>query len=80
MAGVELVQNTLGNTVEQLLGVDTEEVPGNVERFEDTPGFVCGLADEGTFELVEELEGELVLGGQSLLTNDCLHGGCCGCQ
>lgn len=59
-ASIELVQNTLRDTVEQFLGVDAEEVPGDVEGLEDTAGFVGGLADEGAFEFVEELERELV--------------------
>lgn len=59
-AGVELIQDTLGDTIEQFLGVDAEEVPGDVERLVDTAGLVWGLADEGALEFVEELEGELV--------------------
>lgn len=75
-AGVELVQDALGDTVEQLLGVDAEEVPGDVERLVDGAGLVRGLADEGALEFLEELEGELVFGGKGFLTDDGLHGGC----
>ena len=77
-ASIELIQDALGHSVEQLLGVDAEEVPGDVEGFVDTACFVRGLADEGAFELVEEFEGELVLGGEGFFSDDCLHGGCFG--
>ena len=74
-AGVELVEDALRDTVEEVLGVDAEEVPGDVEGFVDAAGFVGGLADEGAFELVEELEGQLVFGGEGFLADDGLHGG-----
>lgn len=75
-AGVELVQDTLGDTVEQLFGVDAEKVPGDVEGLVDRTRLVWRLADEGSFELIEELQGQLVFGGKGFLTDDCLHGGC----
>ena len=77
-ASIELIQDALGHPVEQLLGVDAEEVPGDVEGFLDSACFVRGLADEGAFELVEEFEGELVFGGEGFFSDDCLHGGCFG--
>jgi len=74
-AGVELIQDALGDTVEQFLGVDAEQVPGDIEGFKDATGLVWRLADEGTLELLEEFEGELVFGGKSFLADDGLHGG-----
>lgn len=75
---IEFIQHTLGNPVEQFLGVDAEEVPGDVQRLVNTPGLVGGLTDEGALEFVEEFERELILWGQSFFSDDCFHGGCLG--
>lgn len=73
-AGVEFVDDTLGDTVEEVRRVDAEEVPGDIEGLEDGAGLVGGLVDEGAFELVEELEGELVFGGEGVFSDDGFHG------
>lgn len=71
---VVLVQDLLGDTVEQLLGVDAEQVPGQIQRLVDGAVLVRALRDEGALELFQEFEGELVFGRQSLLTDDGFHG------
>jgi len=74
LALVELVEHLLGDSVEKLLGVDPEQVPGLVEAIEDGALLVCALVDVRLLELLEELERKLVLVGQRLLTDDGLHG------
>lgn len=78
MAGVELVESALGDTVEEFLGVDAEKVPGDVEGFLDGARLIGRLADEGALELLEEFEGELVFRGEGFLSDDGFHGGCLG--
>lgn len=70
---VELVQDLLGDSVEKLLGVDSEQVPSLVETVEDGTLLVSALVDVCLLELLEELERELVFVGESLLTDDGLH-------
>ncbi|KAI6761576.1 hypothetical protein HG531_002129 [Fusarium graminearum] len=71
---VELVEDLGGDTVEKLLGVDTEQAPCQVEGLVNGSRLVLALADELAFELLQKLERQLVFGRQSLLTDDCLHG------
>lgn len=59
---VELIEDFLGDTVEEFFGVDAEEAPCQIDGFVDGAGFVGGLGDECFFELFEEFEGELVFG------------------
>ena len=73
LALVELVEHLLGDSVEQLLGVDPEQVPGLVEAVEDGALLVRALVDVRLLELLEELERQLVLIGQRLLADDGLH-------
>jgi hypothetical protein len=73
LALVELVEHLLGDSVEKLLGVDPEQVPGLVEAVEDGALLVCALVDVRLLELLEELKRKLVLVGQRLLTDDGLH-------
>ena len=72
---VELIQDLLGDTVEQLLGVDAEELPSLVETVEDGALFVRALRDVCLLELLKELERQLILVAQRLLTDDSLHAG-----
>lgn len=51
-----------------------EKLPSLVEGGEDGSVFVVTLLDELSFESVVELEVELVIWGQSFLTDDGLHG------
>lgn len=51
-----------------------KKLPSLVERVKDGSVFVVTLLDELVFESVVELEVELVIWGQSFLTNDGLHG------
>lgn len=57
---VILIENLRRDAVEEFLGVDPQQTPGEVEGFVDGSGLVGGLRDEGAFELVEEFERELV--------------------
>lgn len=70
---VEFVEDLLGDSVEELLGVDSEQIPSLVKTVEDSALLVGTLVDVRLLELLEELERKLVLVGQSLLTNDSLH-------
>ena len=72
---VVLVEDLGGDTVEQLLGEDTEQGPRKVERLEDSTGLVRTLGNERALELLKEFEGQFVFRGQGLLTDDSLHGG-----
>lgn len=63
---IKLVDNLLGDTVQQILRVDTQQVPGDIERFIDWARLVGGLGDEGSFEFFEEFEGEFVFGWELL--------------
>jgi hypothetical protein len=72
---VVLVKDLSWDTVEQLLGVDAEQRPSEVERLVDGARFVRALSNEGAFELLEELERQLVFRGQGFLSDDGLHGG-----
>lgn len=74
LALVELVKHLLGDSVQQLLGVDSEQVPGLVKTVEDGALLVRALVNVGLLELLKEFKRELVLVGQSLLTDDSLHG------
>ena len=76
--GVELIESALGDTVEEFLGVNAEQVPGDVQRLEDAARLVGRLANKGALELVEELQREFVFGGKGFFTDDGLHGGCTG--
>ncbi|KAI6769729.1 hypothetical protein HG530_004358 [Fusarium avenaceum] len=71
---VELVEDLGGDTVEQLLGVDTKQAPCKVKRLVNGSRLVLALANELALELLQEFERQLVLSGQGLLTNDSLHG------
>jgi hypothetical protein len=70
---VKLVQDLLGDSVQELFGVDSEQIPGLVQTVEDGALLVGALVDVRLLELLEELERKLVLVGQSLLTDDGLH-------
>jgi hypothetical protein len=72
---VVLVQNLGWDTVEQLLWVDAEQRPCEVQRLVDGAGFVRALGDEGALELLEELKRQFVFGRQRFLSDDGLHGG-----
>ena len=74
LAGVELVEDLLGDTLEHLTGEGTAETPGDVERVEDVAHLVRLLGKEALLKLCEELEVQKVLGRQSLLSDDRLHG------
>lgn len=74
LPGIVLFQDLGRNAVEHFLGVDAEQGPCEVQRFEDGPALVRRLGNEGSLELVQELKGEFVFGRQRLLTNDGFHG------
>ena len=57
---VVLVENLGWDTVEEFLGVDTEQRPGKVEGFVNGARLVGTLGDEGALELLEELKRQLV--------------------
>lgn len=59
---IKLVQNLRRDAIEEFLGIDAQQAPGEVYRFVDGSGLVGRLRDEGAFELVEEFERELVFG------------------
>mmetsp|Transcript_45814 Transcript_45814/g.114867 ORF Transcript_45814/g.114867 Transcript_45814/m.114867 type:complete len:213 (-) Transcript_45814:915-1553(-) len=75
LAGVELVEDLLRDTLEHLPGEGAAEAPCNVERVEDVTHLVRLLCEEALLKLCEELEVEKVIGGESLLADDRLHGG-----
>lgn len=62
-----------GDTVEELLRVDAEETPGQIQGIDDGARFIGRLRDEGSLELLEELEGEFVLRRQGFFTDDGFH-------
>ncbi len=70
---VVLLERRLGDAVELLLGEDAEELPAEVEALEDGALLVGALSDELALELAEELEVEMVVGGERLLADDGLH-------
>ena len=72
---IELIQHLLRYPIQQLLGVDPQQAPGHIDGLENGAGLVGGLGDEGALELIEELEGELVLGREGFLAHDGFHGG-----
>lgn len=55
------------------LGEDSQQIPGNIQTLEDVSDVIRALGHEAVFELVEELEVELVFGGKSLFSDNCLH-------
>lgn len=73
---VVLVQHLLRDPVQQLLGVDPEQLPRLIERLVDASLLVRALGHERLLELLEELERQLVFVGQRFLSDDGLHG-CC---
>lgn len=58
---IELIQHLLGDSVEELLGVDPQQLPGLVEAVEDGALLVRALVDVRLLELLQELERQLVL-------------------
>jgi len=74
ISGVELSEGGGWDTLQHLLGEDTEQLPANVQRFKYGPVLVAALCDEGLLKLGEELQVEKIIRGKSLLTNNSLHG------
>lgn len=73
--GVEFIKSTLGDTVEELLGVNAEQVPGDVQRLENGAGLVGRLTNKAALEFVEELQRKFVFRRKGFFSNDGLHGG-----
>jgi hypothetical protein len=74
VSGVELGEHVGRNSLQHLLGEDTQQLPANVQRLEDGTVLVVALGDEVLLELAEELEVEQVVGGERLLADHSLHG------
>ena len=71
---VKLVQDLLRDPVQELLGVNPQQTPSEVDGLVNGSRLVRGLRDERLFELLEEFEGELVFRRQSFLTDYGFHG------
>lgn len=74
ISGVELGQGAGRDPLQHLLGEDPEQLPANVQGFEDGTVLVVALGDEVLLELGKELEVEEIVGGEGLLTDNGLHG------
>lgn len=70
---VEFIQHLLRYPVQQLLWIDAQQAPGHINGLEDAARLVGRLRDEGAFELLEELEGQLVFRGEGLFPHDGFH-------
>ena len=70
---VVLLLELFADLVERVLFEQSEETPSTVEGLEDISLLVLALLEEGTFEAVQEQEEVLVIGGQSVLSDDSLH-------
>lgn len=71
--GIELREGGGRDTFKHLLGEDTEQLPADVQGFENCAILVVTLRDEVLLELGEELEVQQVVGRERLLTDDGLH-------
>ena len=71
---IEFSEGTCWDTLEHLLGENTQQLPANVERFEDRSILVASLRNKVLLELGEELEIEKIVRCKSLLSYDGLHG------
>jgi hypothetical protein len=72
--GVVFRQNVGRNSLQHFLGEDTEQLPADVQRFEDCAVFVPSLSDEVLLKLSKELQIEQIIGRESFLSDDGLHG------
>lgn len=57
---VVLIENLGWDTVEELLGVDAEQRPCQIEGLVDGARFISTLGDKGTLELFEKFKRQLV--------------------
>lgn len=74
VSGVELGQCGGWDTLQHLLGEDTQQLPANVQGFKDGAFHVRALRDEGLLKLGQELQVEQVISCESLFTHHGLHG------
>ncbi len=72
---IKFIQHLLRDTIEQLLGVDPQQTPRQIDTLIDGPALIRALVDERPLELVQELQGQLVFGGKGFLADDGLHAG-----
>jgi hypothetical protein len=72
---VEPIQHLRRNPIKQVLRVDPQQLPRQIQTLVDIPLLVRALAHESAFELVQELKGQLVFRRQGFLADHGFHGG-----
>ena len=74
IARIEFGQHTGGNTFQHFFGENTQQLPADIKRLEDSTVFVVALCNEILLEFRQEFQIEQVVRCQSFFTNDGLHG------
>lgn len=72
---IELIQHLLRDTIQQLLRVDPQQTPRQIDTLVDRPALIRTLVDERPLKLVQEFQRQLVFGRKGFLADDGLHAG-----
>ncbi len=72
---VKLIQDLLRNPIQQLLRINPQQIPRQIDGLINRPRLVRRLRDKSALKLVQKLERELVFRAQSFLADDGFHAG-----
>lgn len=71
-----LIQNLGRNPIKQLLRINPQQLPRQIQTLKDIPLLIRALRHKRLLKLIQELQGQLILRRQGLLADDGFHGGC----